>query len=57
MKFATMAFSFVACVASVATLGVVLVGAKQVRQEMDDVKTKTNSTVSKLKDAIMNLEV
>lgn len=49
--------SSLSLIASAATLTVVLVGAKKMQNQLDEVKTKTNKTVSNLKIALSNLEL
>ena len=55
--FALFAVSTLSLAASLGTLGVVLVGAKKMQQEVDDVRVKTNSTVNKIKNALSDLDL
>lgn len=55
MKFATFAFSAVAAVASVSTFAVVCVGAKKMQQEIDELRSKTNKTLNKMKSALVEM--
>lgn len=55
MNVAILVTSSVACVASVTTLIVVLVGAKRMEEEMEAMKEKTNKNVNKLKAALYNI--
>jgi hypothetical protein len=52
MRIATFIFSGVAAAASVATLGVVLFGAKKVEQQVEDVKQKTTKSLTTFKNAL-----
>lgn len=57
MRVATLVFSIVGCATSIATLAVVLVGAKRVDAEMTEMKTKSNQAFSKLKQTINNIDI
>lgn len=48
--------SAVTMVTSIATLAVVLVGAKRMQEELDEVKNKTASTINKIKLTLQNLD-
>lgn len=52
MKFATFIFSGIAAACSVATLGVVLFGAKKVEAQVEDVKAKTAKSLTTFKNAL-----
>lgn len=49
--------SSLSLIASTATLAVVLIGAKQVHIEIEDVKMRTNISIRKIKSALDNLEL
>jgi hypothetical protein len=53
---ALITISSLSFIASATTLTVVLVGAKKMQTQLDEVKTKTNKTVSNLKSALATLE-
>lgn len=57
MNVAILSMSIVACAASLATLTVVLVGAKRAEAKMADIEQKATSNVNKLKNAIINLDI
>lgn len=57
MKIATLVFAAVAAVCSAATLGVVVLGAKRMDDEMMKIKLKTNDSLDKFKSAVQNLEL
>jgi len=52
IKIATLAFAAVAAVCSAATLGVVVLGAKRMDDEMTKIKLKTASTLNTFKNSI-----
>lgn len=54
---ALITISSLSLIASSATLVAMLVGAKKMQAEVDEVKTKTNKTVAKIKAALENLEL
>lgn len=54
---AILAVSTLSLVTSAATLAVVLVGGKQMKQEVDETKEKANSSIRKLKTALEDLEL
>lgn len=54
---ATFAFSVISCVSSVATLAVVLIGAKKVHDEIQEVREKSNDQLNKFKQAIVSFNL
>lgn len=56
MRKATFIMSALSFVASIATLGVVLVGAKKIDEEVQDIRVKTNRAILKLKTAIVAVD-
>lgn len=54
---ATFAFSVLSCVSSVATLAVVLIGAKKVHDEIQDIRDKSNEQINKFKQAVVNFNI
>lgn len=57
MKLATLIFAGIAAVCSAATLGVVVLGAKHVDDEIMKLKVKTGDTLTKFKNALENVEI
>lgn len=57
MRKATFLMSALSVVASISTLAVVLVGAKKVEAEVQDIRVKTNAALSKLKIALVDFTV
>jgi hypothetical protein len=57
MNVAILTVATLSLVVSTATLGVVLVGAKKVEQEVEEVRSKTNTTLQKIRFALHDLEV
>lgn len=54
---ALITLSSLSLIASSATLVTMLVGAKKMQEEIDELKTKTNKTVRNLKTALDNLDL
>jgi uncharacterized protein (DUF3084 family) len=54
---ALITISSLSLLVSSATLAAMLIGAKNVQSEMDELKMKTNKTVNKLKSALDDLEI
>lgn len=51
------ALSTLAALSSTTTLVIVLVGGRKAMQEVDNVKTKTNTAVDNMKSALDNLKI
>lgn len=57
MRLATLILSGLSFATSALTLGLVLGGAKKVHDDVQDVRTKANESLTKVKEAINNLEL
>lgn len=55
MRKATFIMSVLSFVASVATLGVVLAGAKKVHDDVEEIRAKSNNMLDQFKKSITNL--
>lgn len=49
--------SSLSLITSGATLAIVLVGAKKAKNEISEIKTKTNKSIQNLKSALNDLEI
>lgn len=54
---ALFAISSLSLLTSAATLTIVLVGAKKVEAQVEDVRKKANTNIAKIKSALDNLEL
>lgn len=57
MRVATLVLSALSFATSALTLGLVLGGAKKVHDDVQEVRTKTNDTLSKFKAALADVEL
>ena len=57
MRLATLILSGLSFATSAVTLGLVLGGAKKVHDDVEDVRKKANESLTKVKEAINNLEL
>lgn len=57
MRKATLLFSALSFVTSVATLGVIAYGAKKVREDIEDVRKKSNESIHKMKLAMLDIQI
>ena len=57
MRLATLVLSALSFTTSVITLGVVLGGAKKVNDDVQEVRRKTNESLTKMKAALADIEL
>ncbi|AVO25282.1 hypothetical protein PBI_GRAVY_43 [Gordonia phage Gravy] len=57
MRKATLIFSALSFVTSVATLGVLAFGAKRVHNDIQEVRAKTNDSLQKMKVAMLDIQI
>lgn len=57
MRKATLLFSALSFVTSVATLGVIAYGAKRVHEDIQEVRAKTNESIHKMKLAMLDIQI
>lgn len=57
MRKATFIFSALSFITSVATLGVIAYGAKRVHEDIQEVRTKSNEAIHKMKVAMLDIQI
>lgn len=57
MRLATLVLSALSFTTSALTLGLVLGGARKVHNDVQDVRAKANESLTKVKEALNNLEI
>ena len=57
MRKATLIFSALSFATSVATLGVIVYGSKRIHNDIQDVRTKSNDALRKMKTAIVDIQI
>ena len=57
MQKATLIFSVLGFATSVATLGIMAYGSKRVHQDIQDVRTKSNEAIRKMKVAMLDIQI